>query len=317
MDDQDKSTRRDISNWVFVIIIIIILLCFFIAFIINSLIVKNNNLSALYQKAQDKISELEVEVSDLLSSQNKSTSTCSRIYSNDYETLPTQLTSTSSTVCGLFTYSDWGTCPSGLQTRTITSQSPVGCVGGKPITSQKCTPPIIPCSSFTYFDWSACSNGNQTRTLKSQSPLGCTEGNPLLKQSCTQPVIPCDSFTYSNWGTCSNGVQTRTTTSKTPAGCSGGNPILTQTCNPPTVDIKVNGQDGIITINSPQKVTFSWTSSNATSCQASGSYNSGSGSGQTLSGSISYYVDSPINITLTCTGPGGTASDSGGVNLVQ
>ena len=47
-------------------------------------------------------------------------------------------TSTSST-CTSFTYSAWGTCTKGIQTRTVSSGSPSGCTGGSPLLSQSCS----------------------------------------------------------------------------------------------------------------------------------------------------------------------------------
>ena len=41
--------------------------------------------------------------------------------------------------CTSFTYSAWGTCTNGTQTRTVTSSSPSGCTGGNPVLSQSCS----------------------------------------------------------------------------------------------------------------------------------------------------------------------------------
>lgn len=40
--------------------------------------------------------------------------------------------------CLSFTYTDWGSCENGIQTRTVVSRSPSGCAGGSPILSQNC-----------------------------------------------------------------------------------------------------------------------------------------------------------------------------------
>ena len=127
--------------------------------------------------------------------------------------------------CTTFTYSNWGACSGGNQSRTVTSSLPTGCSGGNPITTQTCTTQT--CTAFTYSNWGTCTNGNQTRTVLTSTPSGCVGGNPVLTQTCTST---CTSFTYSNWNTCSNGTQSRTVTSSLPTGCSGGNPITTQTC---------------------------------------------------------------------------------------
>lgn len=73
----------------------------------------------------------------------------------------------------------------------------------------------------------------------------------------------------------------------------------------PTADIKANNSDGPITITSGSSATITWTSTNATSCSVSPvgwTGTSGSQSTGPLSASQTY--------TLTCTGPGGTTSDS-------
>jgi hypothetical protein len=43
------------------------------------------------------------------------------------------------TTCTSWTYSDWGACTNGTQTRTVESSSPSGCTGGSPVTSQGCS----------------------------------------------------------------------------------------------------------------------------------------------------------------------------------
>lgn len=40
-----------------------------------------------------------------------------------------------------YTYSEWGACTNGTQTRTVTSTTPAGCEGTPPATSQSCSPP--------------------------------------------------------------------------------------------------------------------------------------------------------------------------------
>jgi len=82
---------------------------------------------------------------------------------------------------------------------------------------------------------------------------------------------------------------------------------LTSTAGP-TVDLKANGSDGSITIDYNTAATLSWTSTNATSCYGSDTawqgtkWTSGSESTGSLLSSRTYI--------LTCTGPGGTASDN-------
>jgi hypothetical protein len=143
---------------------------------------------------------------------------------------------TAPATCSAFSYSAWGACqPGNTQTRSVTGQSPAGCTGGSPVTSQACTyvPPVTTCSAFSYSAWGACQPGNtQTRSVTGQSPAGCTGGSPVTSQACTY-VPPACTYTYSAWSACSaSGTQTRTVASSSPTGCSG-TPVLTQSCTPP------------------------------------------------------------------------------------
>lgn len=86
---------------------------------------------------------------------------------------------------------------------------------------------------------------------------------------------------------------------------------------PPTVNIKAtdkNGtsSDGPVQIYINTTTTLSWTSTNATSCKATGGW---SGSKPTA-GNENKKLTSPQTFTLTCTGPGGSASDSVTVNVI-
>jgi hypothetical protein len=85
-------------------------------------------------------------------------------------------------------------------------------------------------------------------------------------------------------------------------------PVNVENCtSAPSVDIKANGSDGPITIDYDDTANLSWTSSNANSCYA---YNAWTGS-KSLSGSESTdHLTSQKTYTITCTGDGGSASDS-------
>ena len=147
-----------------------------------------------------------------------------------------------------YSYSAWGTCTNGHQSRTETASTPAGCTG-TPVLTQSCTPPPPGACTYTYSAWGTCTNGNQSRTVTASTPAGCT-GTPVLTQACTPPPPPACTYTYSAWGMCTNGNQSRTVTASTPAGCTG-TPVLTQTCiNPPP----------------PNPVTFAGTVTACTSC---------------------------------------------------
>ena len=76
----------------------------------------------------------------------------------------------------------------------------------------------------------------------------------------------------------------------------------------PIVDLKANGYDGSITVPYNSSITLSWTSTNANYCVASGAWSGTKGiSGSELIGNL---TSGPKTYTLTCYGPGGSASDS-------
>jgi hypothetical protein len=82
----------------------------------------------------------------------------------------------------------------------------------------------------------------------------------------------------------------------------------------PTVDIEANGSDGPISISYNNSANLSWTSTNATSCYASGNWSgSKSLSGNESTGSLTY----SRTYTITCSGTGGSASDSVTVNVTS
>lgn len=82
----------------------------------------------------------------------------------------------------------------------------------------------------------------------------------------------------------------------------------------PTVDLKVNSSNGPLNLGAPGSYTLSWTSANAASCTASGSW---SGS-QVTNGSQAYSSIGAGSYTysITCTNPSGSASDSVTVNVL-
>jgi len=83
----------------------------------------------------------------------------------------------------------------------------------------------------------------------------------------------------------------------------------------PTVDLKANGHDGSITVPYNSSVTLSWTSSNANYCVASGAWSGTKGtSGSESTGNL---TSGPKTYTLTCYGPGGSASDSVTIYIQQ
>jgi len=77
---------------------------------------------------------------------------------------------------------------------------------------------------------------------------------------------------------------------------------------PPTVDLQINNSQGPLSQTAPGGYTLSWTSTNASSCSASGNWSGA----QSVSGSQGYsnIAAGTYTYTLTCTNPTGSASDS-------
>lgn len=80
----------------------------------------------------------------------------------------------------------------------------------------------------------------------------------------------------------------------------------------PSITLRVNGNDGPITVAPNTSITLTWNSTNATSCNASGDW---SGT-KSLSGSENLgYITSSKTYALSCSGPGGYFSDTVNVNV--
>ncbi|MDP3697212.1 MAG: PKD domain-containing protein [Candidatus Taylorbacteria bacterium] len=87
-----------------------------------------------------------------------------------------------------------------------------------------------------------------------------------------------------------------------------GTPTPTPTPTPPTVDIKANGSDGPVNISWNTSANLAWTSTNASSCNASGDW-SGSKALNSSQSTGNLTQVKTYNYTLTCSG-NGSASDS-------
>jgi len=90
--------------------------------------------------------------------------------------------------------------------------------------------------------------------------------------------------------------------------------------NTPTVDLKANTFDGPITVSSGSNVILYWVATNTDSCTISGpnlrTFLEGDSS-MPFSGSVnSGFLTMNTTFTITCTGPGGTASDSVTINVL-
>ncbi len=96
----------------------------------------------------------------------------------------------------------------------------------------------------------------------------------------------------------------------TGGGSTTGGNVPAITPRVPSVDIKINGLNGPISIVSATDVTLSWTSSNVTSCHSLTAV-------KPLSGSEAIRVTGSGIFAITCTGSYGTVTDSVAVNLTS
>jgi hypothetical protein len=89
--------------------------------------------------------------------------------------------------------------------------------------------------------------------------------------------------------------------------------IAVQSCyTAPIIDIKANNSDGPITIPYDSAANLTWTSTNADSCNAS---NAWSGTKATSGSQSTGNLTSSKTYTITCSGSGGSASDSVVINV--
>jgi|GEM_PF-5949350 len=134
------------------------------------------------------------------------------------------------------------------------------------------------------------------------APAGCS----ISSSSCSSATISCSTA----------GSKTITASVSDSGVCgstSGTYAISIGTPSAPTADIKANGSDGPISITYNSPVTLSWTSTNATSC----SVTPGGFTGTSNNGVSSGNLTSNTTFTLSCSGPGGTASDTVEVRILK
>ena len=219
-----------------------------------------------------------------------------------------------------------------------------GWSGSKPLTGTEITPPITSEKTFylscTGIGGTASDNVTVAiASLPTTTRLTCRETTTVTQLLFCPPCPPgyatiscVPIFPLVFETTCTQDFQTICASVPT---CSSGDVIVNDTCTTcgangcelgetcstcatdcgpcvlPVVDIKANGMENP-TIAYGSQATLSWTSSNADSCAASGSW---SGS-KSLSGSeLTPPVTSTQTYTLTCTGAGGVAVDSAVVNV--
>src|SRR3989344_1944012 len=145
--------------------------------------------------------------------------------------------------CTSFTYSSWGSCVGGTQTRSVQSSSPSVCTGASPVTSQSCTPstdttpPSVPTnltatavsSSQINLSWTASTDASGIggyKIYRGGSLLTTTTGtattysNTSLSANTTYSytVAAYDTVTPSNTSAQSGSASATTLTGLPPSG---------------------------------------------------------------------------------------------------
>ncbi len=150
---------------------------------------------------------------------------------------------------------------------------------------------------------SITTGGSSTLTWTSFNTTTCTasggwSGGKAL--SGTQGVTPAATTTY-------------TLACTGPGGNISRSASVTVSAALPTADLKANGGDGPIALFKGRTFTLTWSSSNTASCSVSSTDSSWTG-GKPLNNAtgetLTYDASGPVTYTLTCTGPGGSRSDS-------
>ncbi len=137
-------------------------------------------------------------------------------------------------------------------------------------------------------------------TWTSTNATSCTvTPGSFTGTSGTQSVTPATSTVYQLSCTGSGGTTSDSVTVS----------VNTPTVQLPTADIKANGSDGPISVPATSGVTLTWTSTNATSCSVTpGGYSGLNGT------QVTPAIESGRTYTISCTGAGGTKTDSVVVN---
>lgn len=151
-----------------------------------------------------------------------------------------------------------------------------------------------------------CSPATQSVQAGSPASFTATGGDGTFSWSVSPGGTP-SSGTGSSFSTTYSATGSKTITVTSNQGQTDTCAVTVTSAPLPTVDLDADGSDGPISIAYNGSATLSWTSTNATSCTASNGWSGGKAtSGSESTGSLT----SDTTYTLTCDGPGGSASDS-------
>lgn len=190
-------------------------------------------------------------------------------------------------------------------------------------------------ASTTYYVCALGSNSNGTGMgLPVSFTTSAAAGAPTGTISAAQTSIPSGSSTTITWSSTNatsctvtppgwtgtsgsqstdplTSSQTYTLNCSGPGGNSAPESVTVSISAPPTADIKADGSDSPISVDTGNSVIIDWTSTDTTTCTVTG----GSG-GSGTSGSFTWTATTTnTTFSISCTGPGGTATDSVVVNI--
>ena len=176
------------------------------------------------------------------------------------------------------------------------------------------------CGNYSnYSGYQVCSDYNSDGCFEWSGLMICPTGQSCTAGVCSINVVTCTPTTCvalsHNCGTFSDGCNGTLNCGTCASGqaCTNGT-CVTQVIASPSVDLKINGADGLVNIAEGGSVVISWSTTGVTSCAAFGAW---SGNQQT-SGLTSITSVSGNNVySIACSGPGGLASDSVSISAVN
>lgn len=217
----------------------------------------------------------------------------------------------------------WSSCVNNQQVRSCYDTNYCGVTSGAPAQTQSCiTIDQTTCTpNWSCGSWTACSFGYQTRFCYDTNYCGNTTNKPSEQQNCVSACTP--NWSCGSWSSCVNSQQTRYCYDTNYCGSEANKPNDYQSCTSNTngslsVDLKINGVDGPITVAKGSTVSVVWSSTDINSCSASASPGNTSWSGTKATSGIASVVVSTTGIYyLKCTDTNGsTVEDNVVINVV-